>query len=89
MPSDATRVFYVAGVTTGSRGRAKSAYHAYRLFNPKRRRASSKNIILWINNCLKNKQRYHFGSYHNGKLEILSRYLCFGLRHEEKEQNVE
>ena len=27
MPSDATRVFYVAGVTTGSRGRAKSAYH--------------------------------------------------------------
>ena len=26
MPSDATRVFYVAGVTTGSRGRAKSAY---------------------------------------------------------------
>ena len=61
---------------------------AYRLLNPKRRRASSKNI-KWINNCLKNKQRYHFGSYHNGKLEILSRYLCFGLRHEEKEQNVE
>ena len=68
---------------------APSQRIAYRLFNPKRRRASSKNIILWINNCLKNKQRYHFGSYHNGKLEILSRYLCFGLRHEEKEQNVE
>jgi hypothetical protein len=34
MPSDATRVFYVAGVTTGSRGRAKSAYHCLSFVQP-------------------------------------------------------